>query len=802
MKIIIRLMVGATLLTGLAVLLSAAATGFLASRSASEVIEHAIEQQFQTIASSRQAQLLAEMHSLENLLQTMAHGRLVQDAVYGFIRPFASYRYEVATEPTDTLHQQMQQWYSTHYAPLFFARSGGLAAPIDQWLASMSHEALLLQRYYVADNPHGPENLKALVDRSDGSIYGQQHLRYHQSLRDTSERLGFNDLMLIDAQSLAVIYSVNKGPVFATSLRQGPFADTTLGELVRTMTKSPDGEGFYMSTFAEFSGRFHEPVVFIGVPVFHAIYSPQRPLGMLVAEVPAKRFTQIMSSAQNWQQAGLGITGDAYLVDEQHRLVTELRPMLEQGHHFLQTLSLQRRISDIDLAQAHRQRRLITHLIIHSPAVDQALAGQRGMGLNTDYLGHEQFMAWIPLDIGGHRFALITQQSPDEIRAPLIQMQRKLIAGSVTTVLILSMLAALASYWFARFISRPLRDVAKEIGEVSYHRDLTRNFSIHRRDEIGMIAQALDGFFRQLERFVCGIAGLSANTTTLADNNAAIAQQCLTSVHGQRTALDTLDKETEHMETATGRIVQEIQRASVSADSAALRANEGHVQINDVAGLMDELARQVDESGQRLHALQTAAGDIDSVLLTIRKVADQTNLLALNAAIESARAGEAGRGFAVVAEQVRTLASDTRQATGQIQAMVERLNANMQEVAQAMQGERDTARRCVQETMQAVQALEAISDAVSAIRTVTEQVAGETDMQRNKTHTIRSQIKQLLDEANQTETAMQGLAHAAQEQREVASQLDQWASQFQVSSQTSTHVAISANKAVHGIASP
>src|SRR3546814_16538928 len=73
----------------------------------------------------------------------------------------------------------------------------------------------------------------------------------------------------------------------------------------------------------------------------------------------------------------------------------------------------------------------------------------------------------------------------------------------------------------------------------------------------------------------------------------------------------------------------------------------------------------------------------------IRGVAGQTNLLALNAAIEAARAGEAGRGFAVVAQEVKTLAAQTAQATGQIAEQIRSIQAAAREAIAAMSTIRD-----------------------------------------------------------------------------------------------------------------
>lgn len=79
---------------------------------------------------------------------------------------------------------------------------------------------------------------------------------------------------------------------------------------------------------------------------------------------------------------------------------------------------------------------------------------------------------------------------------------------------------------------------------------------------------------------------------------------------------------------------------------------------------------QANEAKQAVESLSEMSNRVGDIVKMINDIAEQTNLLALNATIESARAGEAGKGFAVVANEVKSLASETANATDQISEQI------------------------------------------------------------------------------------------------------------------------------------
>lgn len=130
--------------------------------------------------------------------------------------------------------------------------------------------------------------------------------------------------------------------------------------------------------------------------------------------------------------------------------------------------------------------------------------------------------------------------------------------------------------------------------------------------------------------------------------------------------------------------IQEVENASETMGEAMMESQECLLEGQKV---MKQLQDQVKDSeehsaavAKEMEELKNYADQMQIVMKLISNVARQTGLLALNASIEAARAGEAGRGFAVVATEISSLASQTSEATGDIDSLIESITGSVNKV--------------------------------------------------------------------------------------------------------------------------
>jgi len=193
-------------------------------------------------------------------------------------------------------------------------------------------------------------------------------------------------------------------------------------------------------------------------------------------------------------------------------------------------------------------------------------------------------------------------------------------------------------------------------------------------------------------------------------------------------------------------------QASRSADNTSENAGLGTHVVQEMNRNIDVLIASIDKVVCVTNNLESSTVSIDSILEVINSISEQTNLLALNAAIEAARAGEHGRGFAVVADEVRNLATKTKESTNEIQEMISQLQQEAKNSVELMRVIVTDANTTKEKAASANSALESIKESISVIQDMNNQIATAAEEQTHVAGEINMSVVAINDLAKLTHT--------------------------------------------------
>jgi len=351
----------------------------------------------------------------------------------------------------------------------------------------------------------------------------------------------------------------------------------------------------------------------------------------------------------------------------------------------------------------------------------------------TRYLAVEHYKPW--------NWAIVAEAPLTEMMSEARNVLAWLWLGVVVALALLTVVLVLAT---RRLVGAPVQQLSAALAYLAQG-DLTHAVSVRSRDEIGTLAQAMEGFRCRLVESL-GTVRTSADSVSAASTEIAQGNQDLSGrTESQASALEQTAASMEQL----GATIRH------NADSAS-QANQLAVGASRVAQQGGEVVSKVVSTMQDINNSSQKIADIIGV---IDGIAFQTNILALNAAVEAARAGEQGRGFAVVAAEVRNLAQRTaaeakaiKELIGASSAMVQQgsvladqAGTTMQEVVRSIQRVAEMVSEISAASNEQTAGVGQVGEAVTQLDQTTQQNAALVEEMAAAASSLRTQAQQMVE---------------------------------------------------------
>lgn len=782
MKIKTKLTVGASLLMLIPVVVVCAVLGWVAVDNGRQALETKAQNQMIALRNSTQKAIEAYFSTVQAQIVTLSDNRMITDALNSLPNAYRLYQSSVeaagdaGAAKLGAMRQELLAHYNGAFADEYQKQNGGGTFDAGNWLEKLSETGITLQHAYIAANPNPLGEKSKLITPDDGSLYEVMHKRFHESLKDYQERFGYADIFLVDSKTGEVIYSVAKKAEFATSLLEGPFAGTGLGQVFRQANESDDPGFIAMTDFSAYTPSYDNQAAFVASPVFNR----GKRLGVLIFQLSVDRLSGIMTHDRNWAEVGLGESGESLIVGADYSLRNDSRFQIEDEAGYLESLR-QTGMPAERLARVQAKHSGIGVQQLRSPAAEAALAGEAGVAVYPDYRGVDVLTAYAPVNIAGLKWAVVAKMNTEEAFRSVESLKSTIAGVAIGISVLVFVVGALVGWIFTGLIVRPIQNTVDAVRDIAEGEgDLTRRLDARSKDELGELA----GWFN---RFLDKMQGVVGELNSVTQNLSVSAEQLSRVSEETRDGISNQQGQTEQAATATNQMAATVQEVAKNAESAANSAMQARNEATQGKGTVDEsittirnLSATVEQAAGVIGKLEQDSVEIGGVLDVIRNIAEQTNLLALNAAIEAARAGEQGRGFAVVADEVRTLASRTQQSTQEIQEMIERLQTASKEAVKAMDETNSQARKGTDFAIKTGEVLESITTAINQISDMNTQIASAAEEQSVVAEEINRNVVGINQIGEKTANGAQQTASASEGLNSLAGQLQRIVGQFKI----------------------
>ncbi|MFC4322582.1 methyl-accepting chemotaxis protein [Litchfieldia salsa] len=310
-----------------------------------------------------------------------------------------------------------------------------------------------------------------------------------------------------------------------------------------------------------------------------------------------------------------------------------------------------------------------------------------------------------------------------------------LLTKSVWITAFFLLASATLIYLFSASLSKKIKQFVEKIGYLA-EGDLSSPMELKSNDELGQMSDHynralsnLNQMFHTIrsssEQVAASSEELSASAEQTSGSVAEVAnsiQEVAANINQQNNYTQRVKESTTFIHKGMEQINDNIEKVKHSSTQTTVLAQSGTADVKSAIEQMKEIDSTVQQTSNSINNLDNKSKQIEEIVGLINTIAQQTNLLALNAAIEAARAGEHGKGFAVVADEVRKLAEQSSQASGDIKQLIHEIQDEISISVTVMKSSTESTKSGIQVVGQTGQSFSEIYEAIESMTKHTEEV--------------------------------------------------------------------------------
>jgi len=344
-----------------------------------------------------------------------------------------------------------------------------------------------------------------------------------------------------------------------------------------------------------------------------------------------------------------------------------------------------------------------------------------------------------------------------------------IVASSKTIAVVVLLLGIVLSFGISIYMTGSITtptSLGVNFAKLMADGDLTQRLQLDRKDELGELAQAMDGMGTNLRSMFLEVRGHADSLAASSHELSAVSSQVSSNAEETSAQSDVVAA-------AAEQVSKNIATVATGAEELSASVKEIAEQTTNASRVAGEAVTLANKTNATIAQLGRSSIEVGNVIKVITSIAGQTNLLALNATIEAARAGESGKGFAVVANEVKELARQTAQATNDIADKIG-----------TIQNDSVAAVKAIEEIGKIINQIDEIQSAISSA--VQEQAATTGEMSRNVNEAaigsveIAKNILSVSEVAKNSTEAATSTSAAANELARLASELTRVVQQFKL----------------------